>query len=228
MSGKFKKMPAGPTRIYRFPPLAGDSGELGAQSQFEFGYQQGQEQGLEQGYQDGLEQGKQAGYQDGLTQGTEEGHRLGVEQGLRQGEQRFELAIQPFSSLQQQWESLCQTRLQEQTSLLAQVVSQVARRVIQAEFTLNPELVMHQVKQALTSLPSQPEELVIYLNDADRRRLADLGMNECEGWPIQSDPALGIGDCRVECRNAVIEAKTEERLEQCLAEVGQALERGNA
>ncbi|MDO2948351.1 FliH/SctL family protein [Aeromonas simiae] len=223
MSSKLRKMAPGATRLYRFPPLLGQGDEQGEQAQFEFGYRQGVEQGVEQGYQDGLQQGRQSGHQEGVRQGHDEGYRMGLEEGRVQGSARFEEAQRPFTALQEQWGALTQQRLREQKELLAQVVAQVARRVIQAEYTLNPTQILQQVEQALTNLPPQQEAITIYLNEGDWKRLAELGMHDCQGWPLKADSELGVGDCRIESSAAVIEARTEERLTACLGEVEQIL-----
>lgn len=224
MSHRLRKLAPGATRLYRFPPLQGEGEEQSQQAQFEFGYRQGVEQGLEQGYQDGLTQGRQSGHQEGHQQGFQAGYQQGVEQGRAEGQARFDEALRPFPALQEQLSALAREKLDAQKNLLSQVVTQVVRRVIQAEFTLNPGQVLLQVEQALAGLPAGQESVAIFLCEEDRQRLADLGMTECQGWPLHSDPALSVGDCRVESQAAVIEARTDERIETCLAQVAQVLD----
>lgn len=166
MSHNVRKLMPGATRLYRFPAL-GQSGEeaRSQQEQFEFGYQQGLEQGHDEGYQAGYQQGLTSGLQEGESTGLQQGQTRGFAQGLSEGRAAFEQAMVPFAKLQEQWESLSRARMAEQKELIAQLVAQVAKRVIMAEFTLNPQQVMNQVEQALATLPSESEELVIYLNE---------------------------------------------------------------
>ncbi|MGY3944540.1 lateral flagellar assembly protein FliH [Aeromonas tecta] len=224
MSQHVRKLAAGATRLYRFPTL-GQSGEeaQSQQEQFEYGYQQGLEQGQGEGYQAGYQQGLTSGLIEGEAKGLQQGQVRGLAQGLAEGRASFDQAMLPFAKLQRQWESLSRARMEEQKALIAQLVAQVAKRVIQAEFTLNPQQVLHQVEQALTTLPNDAEDLVIYLSTGDRQRLAEQGVTRCEKWPLQVDGALGVGDARIETRAAVIEINTGERLEHCLEQLNTTL-----
>lgn len=224
MSQQVRKLAAGATRLYRFPAL-GQSGEeaRNQQEEFEYGYQQGLEQGQAEGYQSGYQQGLTSGLIEGEAKGLQQGQVRGLAQGLAEGRASFDQAMIPFAKLQQQWESLTQTRMLEQKELIAQLVAQVAKRVIQAEFTLNPQQVLQQVEQAMATLPNESEDLVIYLSEGDRQRLAEQGVTRCEKWPLQVDGALGIGDARIETRAAVIEINTKERLDNCINQLNQTL-----
>ena len=225
MSQYVRKLVPGATRLYRFPAL-GQSGEeaQSQQEQFEFGYQQGLEQGHDEGYQAGYQQGLTSGLQEGESTGLQQGQTRGFAQGLSEGRAAFEQAMVPFAKLQEQWESLSRARMAEQKELIAQLVAQVAKRVIMAEFTLNPQQVMNQVEQALATLPSESEELVIYLNEGDRQRLAEQGVTRCERWPLQVDAALGVGDARIETRAAVVEVSTSSRLATCIEQLNSSLD----
>lgn len=224
MSQQVRKLAAGVTRLYRFPAL-GQSGEeaQSQQEEFEYGYQQGLEQGQAEGYQSGYQQGLTSGLIEGEAKGLQQGQVRGLAQGLAEGRASFDQAMVPFAKLQQQWESLTQARMLEQKELIAQLVAQVAKRVIQAEFTLNPQQVLQQVEQAMATLPSESEDLVIYLSEGDRQRLAEQGVTRCEKWPLQVDGALGVGDARIETRAAVIEINTKERLDRCIDQLNQTL-----
>lgn len=225
MSQHVRKLAAGATRLYRFPSL-GQSGEeaQSQQEEFEYGYQQGLEQGQAEGYQSGYQQGLTSGLIEGEAKGLQQGQVRGLAQGLAEGRTSFDQAMIPFAKLQLQWESLTRARMQEQKELIAQLVAQVAKRVIQAEFTLNPQQVLSQVEQAMATLPSESEDLVIYLSEGDRQRLAEQGVTRCEKWPLQVDGALGVGDARIETRAAVIEINTKERLGRCIEQLNQTLE----
>ncbi|MCF3095908.1 flagellar assembly protein FliH [Aeromonas australiensis] len=224
MSHYVRKLMPGATRLYRFPAL-GQSGEeaQNQQEQFEFGYQQGLDQGHDEGYQAGYQQGLTTGLMEGEAKGLQQGQTRGFAQGVIEGRAEFEQAMVPFAKLQEQWESLSHARMAQQKELIAQLVAQVAKRVVMAEFMLNPQQVMHQVEQALASLPADSEELVIYLNEGDRQRLAEQGVTRCEGWPLQVDTALEVGDARLETRSAVVEVNTGRRLAACIEQVSSSL-----
>ncbi|MGL5949678.1 MAG: FliH/SctL family protein [Aeromonas sp.] len=225
MSHHVRKLMPGATRLYRFPTLGQNGEEVQSpHEQFEYGYQQGLDQGHEEGHQAGYQHGADRGFAEGEAKGVSQGMTKGYADGLVQGRAAFEQALIPFASLQRQWESLSRERMAQQKELISQLVAQVAKRVIQAEYTLNPQQVLTQVEKAMGSLSQAPENLVIYLNQADKQRLAEQGVNECQGWPLQVDAALGVGDARLETEAMVIDVNPNARLETCLEQVESSLE----
>lgn len=213
-------------RLHRFPPLLnlapGQSLSVG-QQEYQQGFQQGFAQGLaeghEQGQLQGLEQGNQLGYEQGYAQGI----AAGRQDGERQGREVFENAIRPFPGLREQLETRVRQQMLEQQQSLVELVAQVARRVIHAELTLHPQQLLHLVQEALNTLQSEPVAVHIYLNPDDRQRLSSLGYSDCAGWPLDSDPALQPGDCRIESQESVVESSIETRLGACVDSVRQVL-----
>ena len=210
---------------YRFPTLADlEQGVVTAQvAEFDQGY----EQGLERGYQDGQQQGFEQGLEEGRRQGLEHGRQQGLQQGRQDARFLCEQALAPLEQVQRQLEGLARSRLAEQHDLLAELVGQVARRVIHAELTLNPQQVLGLVEESLRGLGGETEELHIYLNPDDCQRLANFGVTHCQEWPLEADPNLASGDCRLETRQAVVESLVGERLTECVDTVRSSLETVN-
>lgn len=213
---------------YRFPSLADLEQGIAGSATPEPAFDQGYEQGLERGYQDGQQQGFAHGVEDGTRQGLEQGRQQGLQQGLQQGRQEAlvlcEQALAPLEQVHSRLESLARSRLNEQKDLLAELVGQVARRVIHAELTLNPQQVLGLVEESLRGLAGETEQLHIYLNPDDCERLARFGITTCQDWPLEADPALATGDCRLETRLAVVESLVGERLKECVGAVRASLE----
>jgi flagellar assembly protein FliH len=207
---------------YRFPTLEQlAQGVAKAQvAEFDQGYQEG----LDRGYQDGQQQGLEQGLERGLQQGLEQGRQQGLQQGRQESRFLCEQALAPLENVHRQLENLARSRLSEQKDLLAELVGQVARRVVRAELTLSPQQVLGLVEEALRGLAGETEQLHIYLNPDDCQRLAALGIDHCQSWPLEADAALASGDCRLETRQAVIESLVGERLKECVSSVRSALE----
>ena len=190
-------------------------------------HQQGYEQGLSQGMAEGLAQGKSQGIEQGqrlgFDQGYEQGVTAGEQEGIRQGKRLFEEACQPFARIREELDKLARSRLVAQQTLLVELVADVARKVIHNELTQHPEQMLLLVQDALNALEGESEGIRIYLCPADRRRLAELGYNDCEGWPLEEDGHLSPGDCRIESASSVVETLTEDRLAACLDSVQLAL-----
>lgn len=214
--------PQGTVRHHHFPPLQrlhASHEPAPEPHQYEHGFEQGMSEGFVTGQEQGLEQGKRLGFEQGYQQGMQQG----VREGERQGRALFDTAQRPFSRLREELDALSRSRLAEQQGLLVELVTQVARRVIHAELTLNPQQIVQWVNESLASLPDGQEGVHLYLHPEDRQRLLTLGYAECAGWPLEADASLGIGDCRVESRQSVVESQTEQRLADCLTQVASAL-----
>jgi len=207
---------------YRFPSLA--DLERGVEPPAVAEFDQGYQQGLERGYQDGQQQGFEQGVEDGRHDGFEQGRQQGLQQGRHETRFLCEQALAPLENVQRQLESLARSRLSEQKDLLAELVGQVARRVIHAELTLNPQQVLGLVEEALRGLGGDTEQLHIYLNPDDCQRLAKFDITHCQNWPLEADANLASGDCRLETSQAVVESLVGERLTECVAAVRNSLE----
>lgn len=207
-----------PLLRHRFPPLLPpeqSGGPRAAPVDFGQEFNRGFHEGLERGHQEGLQQG----LAQGMQQGREQGLELGLSEGERQGRALFEQTLAPLDALARRLEALEVKRLREHKVLIAELVSQVARRVIHAELTLHPQQVLSLADEALRGLKDDTDQLRLFLSPDDCQRLQGLGIEECKGWPLEADPALKTGDCRVETGKAVIESLIEERLETCVGGV---------
>ncbi|HGY5297484.1 TPA: flagellar assembly protein FliH [Aeromonas salmonicida] len=159
---------------------------------------QSQQEQFEFGYQQGLEQGHDEGYQTGYQQGLTSGLVDGEAKGLQQGQTRgFSLG------------------LAEGRASFDQALVPFAK--LQAQWESLTRSRMQEQKELVA-------QLVIYLSEGDRQRLAEQGVTRCEGWPLQVDSTLSVGDARIETRAAVIEVNTGERLASCIEQLNSTLE----
>nr|WP_237332945.1 FliH/SctL family protein [Zobellella iuensis] len=163
-----------------------------------------------------MESGRQAGFEQGRQQGQAQLKELqrSLAEELRQWQ----------SGAEQQWQQLSLSALRQQRQQICELVEQVSRRVIRTELTLNPQQVLAIVEEALKGIDPRVQELQLFLNPDDQRRLQALGITECQGWVLHTDPALAAGDCRIETETLTLEALTEERLQKGIARVSQGLE----
>ncbi len=215
---------SGQLRRHRFPPYRAQSeqddyqqndSQIDLEAKFEDGFQQG----IELGHKEGLSQG----YQQGLNQGQIEGHQQGLAQGKIAGQQLFDNSLALLATSQEKVEQLSHHKLLEQQKLISDIVSQVARRVVRAELTLNPTQVLALVEEAMKSLTDEVDKVRIFLNQEDKKRLSELGIDTLHGWPIEDDPELAVGDCFIRSKQMEIAVDTEERFGECMANVEQTL-----
>lgn len=211
-------------RRYRFQSLAAvEASERGENDPFQQGYDagfaHGQERGLEQGLEDGRAQGE--------TRGYEQGYQKGYQEGREAGEQVFTQALEPLQRLQRELETLRQQELSEHTEHLCSLVEQVARRVIRAELSLNPDQMQKLVEDALSRMDTRKGDITVFLSATDYQNLARTGINRIGGYPIQVDEALASGDCRLESDQQQQSIQAEERLQHCVTKVREELEDPN-
>lgn len=207
-------------RRFRFQSLTAlEAGDRGEQDPFQQGYdegfRQGQERGLEQGLADGHSQGEARGYEAGFQQGLAKGEEAGRD--------AFTSAMSPLQALQRSLEDLRQQELSEHTDHLCQLVEQVARRVIHAELSLNPDQMLKLVEEALTRMDTRKGDVSVFLSPEDYQRLAKTGTNRIGDYPIQPDDTLNVGDCRLESDQQQQTIHSEERLQGCVDKVREQL-----
>lgn len=211
-------------RRHRFQSLAAlEAGARGEQDPF----QQGYEEGLRLGQEHGLEQGLEDGRLQGQTQGYEEGYKQGFSQGETVGKEVFKAAMEPLEKIQQAVESLRQQELSENTQHLCTLVEQVARRVIHAELSLNPDQLRKLVEDAIARMDTRKDDVIIFVSPDDYQRLAKTGTNRIGGYPIKADESLAIGDCRLESEQQQQTISSEERLLNCVDKVREELSEGH-
>lgn len=214
----------GSYRRFRFQSLSTlNAKERGEQDPFQQGYEegfrQGEERGFEQGLNDGQSQGQVRGYELGFLEGQAKG--------LEAGRGEFEAAMAPLAAAQQALEELRRRELSEQTDSICMLVEQVARRVIHAELTLNPNQLLKLVEEAIGRLDSPREPVTVYLSAEDHQRLAKIGTNMIGDYPLRVDEALSLGDCRLESESQHLIVKSEERLAQCVEKVREELKQAS-
>lgn len=185
------------------------------------------EQGFQQGLETGHAEGNELGYQQGLATGQHEGHNIGLTKGIAEGQvqgaQLFKDAVAQLSTLQQKVDELSRHKLVAQQTLISELVAQVSRQVIRAELTLNPKQVLTLVEEAMQAFADDVDKVRIFLNSEDKQRLESLGVNELNGWLLETDEQLACGDCYIRSTEKEISVDTEERFQQCMEGVRQSM-----
>ncbi|WP_440875236.1 FliH/SctL family protein [Thalassotalea sp. PLHSN55] len=211
-------------RRHRFPPFREYNefaleDSIDSQAEHNAKFEDGFQQGVELGHQEGLKQG----YQQGLAQGEEDGRQQGFSQGKVQGQQLFNNSLALLAKSQEKVEQLSHHKLVEQQKLIADIVAQVAQRVVRAELTLNPRQVLSLVEEAMQSLTDEVDKVRIFLNHEDKKRLNELGIETLQGWPLEEDSELAVGDCFIRSKQMEIAVDTQDRFAECMANVEQSL-----
>lgn len=215
-------------RRHVFPPFrVGGGAPLGAVDEISPNFEQGFQQGLEEGHKEGVERGLQQGLVDGRQEGYNTGLMQGIAEGQIKGAQLFKDAITQLSTVQKKVDELAKHKLVVQQELIADLVGQVSRQVIRAELTLNPKQVLNLVEEAIQVFADDIEKVRIFLNVDDKKRLKDLGISDLNGWALEVDDKLAVGDSYIKSSDKEISVDTEERFQQCMESMNQSMTEAN-
>lgn len=100
---------------------------------------------------------------------------------------------------------------------LVELVSHIARQVIQRELKIESSQIERVIQEALKLLPMGANNIRIFVNPQDFEQIKALRERHEEKWKILEDPALLPGGCRVESEHSRIDGTVETRITQALA-----------
>ena len=211
-------------RSYHFPPLHQFStarpqgaGAAGARSDEEWqsaladGYRQGQREG----YEVGLDQGRA----EGVPQGRAEGLQRGIEEGRAMAQEQFAQLAQPIDAMLDGLTKLKDDLRAAQRNEVVELVGKIARQVIRAELALQPVQLLALVEEALAVMPPSRDEVEVFLNPEELRRVQELDPKRARTWTLLPDPALEPGECRVRAGDNEVDAGCQGRLAAVMEQV---------
>jgi len=197
--------------VEEIKPLTADDIEQIRQAAFDEGLGQGKEEGFSQGYAEGREQG----YQDGLQQGLAEGRKTGLAEGEGLIAEQLAQLQQLLGQLQQPLQQIDQ-RVEQ--SLLDLAIA-MAQAVVAVEVQTNPQVMLQTLRQAIDALPLQASQIQIRLHPQDLAVIQqhysaeDLAQRQ---WQLRAEPALEIGDIRIDAGDSSVERSLKQRIRQSL------------
>ena len=167
-------------------------------------------------------------------QGFAEGYTQGIEQGRRQAQADLELQMQEFLATQardaaarfQRLFESAQSELMEAEQAMAQGVlelaSELARQVLHQELTVNTQVLMPVLREALELLGADCKTAVVKLNPADLIELGEQIHADFAGLALtlRADATVQQGGCVLESAGTVIDASLPKRWQQAVGRLG--------
>lgn len=215
-------------RPYRFPSLAqvaaqraagadegGRSHEAMVDDARERGYQDGYELGLDHAREVGLAEGRGAG----LTEGRRDGVAIAREDVRREtggAVIQIDALVDGLRRLQEEY----QTAMRKD---VVDLVEKVARQVVRCELALQPGQILSLVDESLATLPPGREDIEVFLNADDLRRIAELEPDRVTRWHLLADASLEPGECRIRAGRHEVDAGCRQRLAACMERVSAQL-----
>ena len=206
-------------RPYRFPPLAqfaaAGAGAAAADGQWQASVTEGYEQGQRDGYEHGVERGRE----DGFAAGHADGLQRGREQGREETASGFEQLARPVDSILKGLKKLKADYRSAQRKEVVELVARVARQVIRAELALQPTQMLALVDETLAAMPPTREEIDVYLNPEELKRIVELDPKRAKRWNLMADPRLDAGECRIRAGDEEVDAGCHQRLAAVMEQV---------
>lgn len=215
-------------RSYHFPPLHQFTAALppgstapGAGSAEE--WQAALADGYRQGQRDGYEAGLDQGHAEGFPQGQAAGLQRGIEEGREMALAEFEQLAKPIDAMLKSLKKLKTDLRAAQRKEVVDLVGKIARQVIRAELALQPVQLLALVEEALAVMPPSREQVEVFLNPEELRRVLELDPKRAKKWTLLPDPSLEPGECRVRSGDNEVDAGCQGRLAAVMDQVREQL-----
>ena len=168
---------------------------------------------------DELEAIRQDAYNEGFSTGEKDGYHSGQLKAKQETDAALASKMLAVEQLMQQLFEPIAEQDQQLEVALVNLVSHMAREVIQRELNSDSSQIRQVLREALKLLPMGAGNVRIQLNPQDFEMVKALRERHEESWRIVEDDALLPGGCRVESEHSRIDASIETRLSQALKQL---------
>ena len=214
-----------PFRTYRFPPLSQfiAAGQRSSSEDTDGQWQASVSEGFEQGQRDGYEVGLVRGQQDGYDSGRNDGVAQGREEGRNETLVELDKLARPVDAILRDLKKVRADYRAAQRKEVVDLVAKVARQVIRADLALQRVQLLALVDETLASMPPTREEIDVYLNPEELKRISELDPKRAKRWNLIADARLDAGECRIKAGDNEVDAGCHQRLAACMDQVSSHL-----
>lgn len=192
------------------PPTADEIRQI-HEDAYNEGFESGFEQGMKQGQATGQAEGYKAGYDSGEQEGLSAGNKAGMLAAQQAEEARISAELAPLAELLTQIRAVLGQQTGDLKSGLVALATRIARNVIDAELTLNPDHIQNLVHAAVQALPNADERFTLELNPEDEalvKRIAE------PHWNLVPTASVSRGGCIIRTRFSYVDYSLEHRYRQ--------------
>ncbi len=148
----------------------------------------------------------------------------GREQGRQDAAAGFEQLAKPVDNLHKALKKLKADYRAAQRKEVVELVAKVARQVIRAELALQPTQLLALVDETLAAMPPTRDEIDVYLNPEELKRIVELDPKRAKRWNLMADPRLAAGECRIRAGDEEVDAGCQQRLAAVMEQVDAQLQ----
>lgn len=157
---------------------------------------------------------RQDAYNEGFSAGEKDGFHAGKVKAQQQAREELEPRLHALEHIMQQLFAPIEQQDQQIEQVLLELVEKIAVEVIQRELQLDSSQIAQVLRQSLKLLPTEGEQVRIYLNPQDFELVKKIRERHEENWRILEDENLQPGGCLVESGSTRIDASIESRIRQ--------------
>ncbi len=173
-----------------------------------------------------LEAERQKSYQAGYAAGMAQG-RAQAELALQKQMEAFlagqaQEAAQTFSALFRAAQAELDAAQQNMAQGVLELSCELARQVLRQELSLNPNVLLPVIREAIDLLGAEHRSALVRLNPTDLDVLEGLMSTEFSGMSLtlRADSSLQQGGCLVESAGTVVDATLKKRWQRAVATLG--------
>ena len=154
--------------------------------------------------------------QQAFDQAYSEGYAAGQERGLKELEQRKQVLENFLTALARPFDE----QSDELAEYLAQLAGRIAKSLVRRELRTKPETLMALVRDTVSTLNSTEHEITVHLNPNNASVIREMIHDDSKDqtWRILDDPMISLNNCKVSCRNSVIDADLDQRISMIITQ----------
>lgn len=154
--------------------------------------------------------------QENYDRAFEEGYAAGKQQGLEEMSRRTQVVENFLTALARPFDD----QNQELADYLAHLSGRIAKALVRRELRTKPETLMALVRDTVAALNANEHEITIHLNPNNAQVIRELINHDGQEqrWRIIDDPMISLNNCKVSCRDSIIDADLDARISMIITQ----------
>lgn len=154
--------------------------------------------------------------QENYDRAFEEGYAAGKQQGLEEMSRRTQVVETFLTALARPFDD----QNQELADYLAHLSGRIAKALVRRELRTKPETLMALVRDTVAALNANEHEITIHLNPNNAQVIRELINHDGQEqrWRIIDDPMISLNNCKVSCRDSIIDADLDARISMIITQ----------
>lgn len=174
------------------------------------------DEGFKKGYDEGVKKGYEAGFNEGFAKGYKEGLEKSQNE-IKERTNEVVMVIKIFKKIIQELKEFKQKQIEFFLPQILKLSFKIAEKVVATKISLDREVTLSIVKDALESVPINEEKIIIKVHPDDYSLISKkIGELEIDSTRFQIEPSTEVtkGGCSIETQSQHIVSTIEQRLKE--------------